>query len=424
MSHFKDNLALQIIALFCLSTKMIAGDVTSQNTLLVNTTECRNSFEDQGKIYLTEYFNYIMEIVTMYIVRDRGNGTLNTSALEHLMMNSSTTSDSIFNSSFPKYSTVLPEHSLSIFSNFSCNNRKPGGAMESYCKHPKHTLYPEKGLINLLNATDEEKRRVAAGLCNEFESQWDAIQNEAINIYKDNDLVRDCALSRTGEAAIMGYVGNKEIDTTSKNSNFLTGFVVCTTIGIALMVAVAGYLYVRHHRKRNVSTILKKKKKKVFRISQDNCGSGGSTFVVLDNPNDFLPYSDSNAHIFQKGENPCDCHGASSCSASTCEANAIEMFIVKSESYSTVCNEGSIIFREPEKSLMHLVADDILSVVSDEKETSSISAESDAKSIEEKKKNDWATAIDQESGDLYYYSRTTMMTTWDRPASFDSEADE
>jgi hypothetical protein len=57
--------------------------------------------------------------------------------------------------------------------------------------------------------------------------------------------------------------------------------------------------------------------------------------------------------------------------------------------------------------------------------TPKIKSYNDESFLEKKKpKSKWAVALDESSGERYYYNRITKESTWDRPASFDGDEGE
>jgi hypothetical protein len=439
----KNHFSAVIIAAVCFYTQTIMGQSTStRNESPVNITECQSIFAAKGKIYLTDYYDYIMETATMYIITDKNNGTLDTTNLESYMLNSkgafkSSDDDSTSNPHFPEYTTILPRSSIRLFSNYSCDYLRSGGSMETYCKHPNRSPYPSTGLIYLKNSNKDERMTVSSGLCKSFQSEWGDIFVNAIKAYLSANLV-DSTVNQDAEGNVTQNNGNNtvsveqnrtdtdgvkqgEVKTNGINAAAEsshkkgTAIFVSTIIVSLLMITAGGFLSIirRRRKKKSPSTDLLGKGKHFWGrqstppLSPESHGG---------NSNETYP-----SEILRR-ENSIEFHNSSDESLSPSEANAIELVVVDGDSNRDCKEMDTLSFVAVQQRLEEAsrtpTTEEVCSLVGSVDDDLTIS-----KTEENSRKSIWATAIDKESGDVYYYNKITRKTTWERPASFDSYAD-
>jgi hypothetical protein len=438
----KHQLPVVIIILACFCTQMQLGKSASpENESPFNFTQCQSIFANQRKIYITEYYDYIMEAVTMNIITEKNNGTLDTSNLESYMLDSngdfvSTDDDSNLNPYFPNYTTILPQSSMNLFSNYSCEYKRSGGSMETYCKHPKRYQYPSKGLIYLRDSSEDNKTAVASGLCESFQSEWGNIFVNAVKAYINSDLVnsvpKDNADSKehsvneetthtntnthsitSGEDKTIeqGTVQTSNINAASESYNKKKNAVIISTVLISLVIIfAAGFLSVMRRRSKKS-------------LSPADFWGKDESSLWLENPTPPL----SPESFGRCGDEPYPNEllirefNSSSSSVSPSEANAVELVIVHNDEESTEKNSLSFmaVQQQLDEASREQAPEEDNSVASDVEDASTASS-----SVVKDFKSKWASAIDEESGDIYYYNRITRNTTWNRPMSFDSDDDE
>lgn len=438
----KHQLPVAIIVLACLCTQMQLGKSASpEKESPFNYTECQSIFANQGKIYLAEYYDYIMEEVTMNIITEKNNGTLDTSNLESYMLDSngdfvSTDDDSNLNPYFPNYTTILPRSTMNLFSNYSCEYIRSGGSMETYCTHPNRYKYPSKGLIYLRNSSKANKISVASGLCESFQSEWGNIFVNAVRAYISADLVNsapediadskehsvneDSTHSNTNTHNVtsgedntieQGTAQTSSINAASESYNNKKTALIISSILISLVIIfAAGFL-----------SIMRRRSKKSLPPA-DLWGKNESNFW-LENPTP--PLSPESSRSVEDEPYPSELlireFNSSSSSVSPSEANAVELVIVHNDKESTEKNSLSFmaVQQQLDEASRKQVAEEAYSVASSEEDASTASS-----TVEKGFKSNWASAIDEESGDIYYYNRITRITTWNRPMSFDSDDDD
>jgi len=98
--------------------------------------------------------------------------------------------------------------------------------------------------------------------------------------------------------------------------------------------------------------------------------------------------------------------------------SAIEMVLTK----EPVDQETQSFTEEMAKTSPAVCDEDELKILEAEEPTISVSSSVAPAIVKNKsRKSKWAVALDQSSGDKYYYNRITKETTWDKPASFDGD---
>jgi hypothetical protein len=185
------------------STVPVGSHVKSrllQETL--NITECKGYATIRKKLYLSDYSDYIMRTATIYIITNKGGGTLDTANLEGAMLNSDggfkACDDYSFNPNFPSWKTTLPKSIIRTFAQYSCQyynySSSQDGYMDQFCNNEGNlpaSEFPSDGYIFMRSSEVNRTRRreIAADLCNSFQYEWDPIISNMTHAYLEQGLV-------------------------------------------------------------------------------------------------------------------------------------------------------------------------------------------------------------------------------------------